>query len=475
MEKIKNPEQVVASILNRNAVQPVNVEEESEASPGLFAFIPKPFGDTDKQRGGLGLLGYLLQPGEVRDIYVRSRRSSIYRLINNKITAYARESLVGVTNLTGTISIAVGSAAMVGVGTLFTTELKIGYTIATLDTGGNDVFFVVKTITDNTNVVLDEINPGPNAVTGSVYSNAIFRWFDKPFPKSKSNLADLTNVTNTVTNAPGTISIPALGTAVTGVNTLFNTAPNNLVLGDIIEFATDGPVLPSGVISEFNTVLAEVNIITNDTSISIFAPTFFTQAVTARTYRRVANVQAGTITLNPTTGAIVGVGTAFLSLSVNDSIFVNLTGVGIVALNITSITDNLNMVVNADQISVGGVGIRYALGIGTTINPSLPLLTFHERVLRPLEKFIDVTLIVPSLANRYYYGAVQKTTSQGAIELPLPANSLQGFDSGWGGRVRTPVLLPYLGIMLFRVTNNYSEPLIVNGVTFGYNISGSDQ
>ncbi len=59
------------------------------------------------------------------------------------------------SNLTGTLNaLAIGATALVGTGTLFTSELSVNDIIALIDTAGEQQFYTVKTITDNTNAVL---------------------------------------------------------------------------------------------------------------------------------------------------------------------------------------------------------------------------------------------------------------------------------------------------------------------------------
>jgi len=71
---------------------------------------------------------------------------------------------------TGTISIAAGGNAVVGVGTLFTTEYSVGDIFKTVNTDGSERYFVVATITDNLNMTVTETLSAIESVSGAEFS-----------------------------------------------------------------------------------------------------------------------------------------------------------------------------------------------------------------------------------------------------------------------------------------------------------------
>ncbi len=59
-------------------------------------------------------------------------------------------------NKTGTLNtLAIGATAVVGVGTLFTTEYVVGNLIASDDINGRKHYHTISVITDNTNLTFD--------------------------------------------------------------------------------------------------------------------------------------------------------------------------------------------------------------------------------------------------------------------------------------------------------------------------------
>jgi hypothetical protein len=88
------------------------------------------------------------------------------------------------TTQTGTITAGAASADIVGVGTLFESELAVGDQMTWIDDAGGIVTKIVETITDNTNLVLSE-----NA--SSVTSGLAYDKVDSPLPGMPSDSLDV--------------------------------------------------------------------------------------------------------------------------------------------------------------------------------------------------------------------------------------------------------------------------------------------
>lgn len=141
------------NLLQQNSVtfprqQRVN---DQGAWPFFYPLIPYPYHDTDVLNNGTGLLGIKIPAGTTRNVFITLEQDTAFRLINFKYTPF--EAKVP-QNLSGTITTAIGSPNIVGVGTTFVTDLSIGDYITWLDDGGVRRFGEILTITDNLNIVL---------------------------------------------------------------------------------------------------------------------------------------------------------------------------------------------------------------------------------------------------------------------------------------------------------------------------------
>ena len=464
MKQLDNAK-VANSFFKGNAVAfDQNIRWTDQAAwPFWYPFIKPVNPDTQTFRGGLGLMGLPIAPGAMREIVIKTRRATPYRLLNVKYEA-CKQISTGV-NLTGTITTTLNSTAVVGVGTAFTTELLVGNTISFTD-GTTRGFASIASITDNTNLVLDE---GATVATAGVTFTLGECIYFETIPQSKSDLSNLTNVALTQTNATGTIGIASAGTAVTGVSTLFVTAPQDLSVGDILEYPLDDTTTAA---QDGAVIFNRVATVTNDTTITVTIMN--PSATTAKPYKRVATVQTGTITII-STGAVTGVATVFTTeFAVGQSImyFDSVSGT-INAATITSITDNTNMTVEPNDLTTAPALTLIALQISDDINPSSILPTFANQY-TPLIDFLDVSLLIPSLDYRFKYGGTEYLPTGGLQERAINLAALQGEFNGYG-MLRTESLVPAEGTITVRVTNIHpTDTLHINGTLFGYEISLSE-
>lgn len=91
---------------------------------------------------------------------------AFFRVLNSWYDTPPNRQVNPYANLTGTISIAAGTANLVGVGTLFLAEINVGDVIRAIDASGADHFFQAATITNNTTATVTETVTAAGAVTG---------------------------------------------------------------------------------------------------------------------------------------------------------------------------------------------------------------------------------------------------------------------------------------------------------------------
>lgn len=127
---------------------------DQKAWPYWYPLIPSPFEDTDQLNGGLGLMGWELGAGEIRQISVKVDRDSPFSHINTKWTPLTPDV---VANLTGTAVFSTSTTTVSGAGTLFLTELRAGQRIAYIDNSGFYRVVRVRSITDNLTLTLYDI------------------------------------------------------------------------------------------------------------------------------------------------------------------------------------------------------------------------------------------------------------------------------------------------------------------------------
>lgn len=125
----------------------------------------------------------------------------------------------------------------------------------------------------------------------------------------------------------------------------------------------------------------------------------------------------------------------------------------------------LNVKYNA-YVQDGVVDTRYTWYVPTALTPQ-PKNLFQ---IRPLYKYLKVSLIITSIDTEYTYGGDQYDPLTGLTPRRQEVGSLQGFNSGLG-MLRTPWQIPKNGMVTVRVENRYTETLIVSGTLFGYKIT----
>jgi len=228
-------EQAVANIeafFQRRAVQFGDIPRYNDITmwPFWLSLVPEPPENDDLFPSpliqSLTGLGWPIAAGTYLDIPLRSQADAIYHIVNHKLTAFRGAA-------TGEISALANNTAVTGVGTLFTTELQVGDTIAVTDDNGDFRFGVVNAIANNLALTL-EAPFGPNAVTGAAATGlpAEYRignqWYE--------------------TNPPHlTGGIQVAGVNVTGVGgTAFNT---QLQVGQTINFVDDTGTHQYGIIA----------------------------------------------------------------------------------------------------------------------------------------------------------------------------------------------------------------------------------
>lgn len=113
-------QRLAAERLNRDAVQfDQNVSfQDQDAWPFWYPLIPYPFEETDILNDGLGLLGFELEPGEVKDLSIITERATVFRFLNTKFTI--NQCSVATPNVMGsTITVAAGNVNIVAAAAIF--------------------------------------------------------------------------------------------------------------------------------------------------------------------------------------------------------------------------------------------------------------------------------------------------------------------------------------------------------------------
>jgi len=434
-------------VLERPAVQ-FNANKKwnnQKAWPFWYPFVPYPYLDTDWRNNGLGLLGFPVPPGRILDIPVTLEQDTVFRLLNLKYSLY-REAPGAA--LTGTIEATAGSTTLTGTLTVFTTEAPAGTPLIWVNDNGTYSSGVVASVTNDTTLILEQAPTVATAAGAALFLRQLL-WYDTVPNKQNTAIADLT----------GTISIAAGGTAVVGVLTLFTAELN---AGDVFQVTDD-----AGIVRNFM-----VDTITNDLAMDVTETLSATVGVAAgATFRLIGNVlpSGGTVTLTGANNLVTGAGTDFVTdVTMGDTLYVP-DAAGVVQGLRADAVISTTLLKFTQPLSNSGAGANMAVGVSTSAASPVPssIFTYY-----PLTSFVRATLLFPSLRGRYSYGGTQKylIQTQGLRERPRLITDLQGIDDGLG-QVRSEALLPSEGGVQMRITNNFSETIIVNGELFGYKIA----
>lgn len=91
----------------------------------------------------------------------------------------------------------------------------------------------------------------------------------------------------------------------------------------------------------------------------------------------------------------------------------------------------------------------------------------------PLIDFIDMSVSFHGPDGRILYGGQSMVFTDGGVvngKIPLPINSVQGYDFGWG-QLRTPYFLPSDAVIQFEITNRHTlKNLVVGGLIHGLKV-----
>ena len=437
--KKANVTRLAGTELGRNAVEfDSNLRwNDQVAWPFFYPFIPNPYQETDPLNNGLGLMGFELEPGEVKRIPVLTERDSAYSQINCKIVAnrcnvdtpVAGASTITVVALNTTINSAAAAFAATDVGR------KISY----VDNNGNRQENIVATFVGATQITVATAPPtAARAGTAFSFSNA------------------------------GTVAVAATG-AVTGTNTVFTT---DYAVGARFSYTDVNGLERCG------TVLA----IASDTAMTI-DPTQWTSTAGAHSRTKwewfdnrlpQETIVAGAGGLTTAVGvATVTAPASFVAADVgriltwrdDNGVWQSGTITVFNAANSVDVTPVPQSVTTALPFSF--TVLRRQIGTG---EPSVPTPGL-EYVYTPLTRFIEVKCEIPSLDDRVFFGDALYDSATGLTARPLPVICSQGINDGQP-MLRTPdALIPAEGTLIYEVTNNFTQPIFINGVVFGYKIA----
>lgn len=417
------------------------------AWPFWYPFIPFPYLDTDSENGGLGLLGFTLNAGEIKDIPIITEQDTAYRLINIKYSIYrdcagariGTNALFGITEGTTALGVTAGTGD-------FTTDLIEGSPLYWVNDDDEIQTAIVVTITDDDNLVINKTTTGESTAQRLFFGQ----------------YCDTTGVCEQVLTAPttltGTITITTGSAAIVGVGTLFVA---ELTVGDMILFIADDGTQR---IAQITVITDNLNATMNFLAANVdFPATGVTFSV------RASNIGTGTLqSVNVTPNVIVGNVTTFLSDFVAGDLMFYATDAGTFAVCIDAVINDLIMTYTGPAETITAATDLYANGDGSAPVIQPPNL----KVVTPMTKFLRATLIITSSVNKYLYGGSQSfiSTDPGLIERRIQISAMQGIDDG-AGIVRTPYLVPKESTILIRIENTYTGPITVNGNTFGYKLA----
>ena len=347
-----------------------------------------------------------------------------------------------VNALEGSITVAPGGAAMVGVDTEFVTDLTVGDVVEAIDVSGVKRHFIIDTITDATNIIIAETLA---ATDPGVAAGTSFRIVARV--------------------QTGTVTVTAVNRLVTGGGTAFT---EELKQGDFIFYEDAAGIC----------VRCPVSDIISDTELKSSQPVTASGAGVTYALGMLTN-RANIITLTGTIGiaasgtAVVGVGTVFTEeLTVGQKISVTDDDGNNIIVEIETITNDTAIVL---RVAIGTTAVT----AGAAFFVAGALLPGNLFNYRPLTQFLRVTAIMTSLRTRYLYGGSQTFISPNAVanggnqERPQLISSLQGIDDGLG-QLRTAAIFGYDSSFKIRVTNLYTEDILLNGTLFGYKITLGD-
>lgn len=313
---------------------------------------------------------------------------------------------------TGTITSTTGSPNVVGVGTLFTTELAVGAIIK--DATGTTIG-TVQTITDDLNLVLTA--NGATAVTGAAYTVGLFYTvtFNEPVTAASITAADFA-----LTGGSG------------GTGTIGTVSP---AVGSSNVFIVPVTITASGTLRLDKTNNAYIDLAGNSSTATFTSGTVATVDITAPGVTSIVPVttptngnipRTGTITSNTGSTTVTGTGTQFTTQLVPGSIIKD--GSGTIIGTVQSITNDTGLELMANA-AIALTGQPYTMGLYYTV-------TFNESVQSGSLSGADFTLTVTSSAtgtvgsifptvgnSSTYIVNVSPTTGPGTLRLDKTSNS----------------------------------------------------
>lgn len=372
-------------------------------------------------------------------------------------------------DLTGTITIAPGGAALAGAGTNFDPEIAVGDVIQATDADGQIRFFQIATRTNDTTATITETLAAgdPGIAAGSTFK--------------KVGSVQV-----------GTLDVDATTRICTGVGTFWRDGDNTggkLYRGDILFYPNAAGVvqrLPVGDIDTDTQMKTMQATVTDSGGAQTYALATATDTIGGAIVESsnapvMDNISGTSFTIPISSSAVTGVGTVFTEqFRVGDRFSVVDAGGTRQIFTVAAITDDLTMTIAETTGGTAGTDNVAATSAGENmpflLGPKKPNNLFHYR---PLTQFIRVSYIMSSLRGRYLYGGSQEyldpnnPDNSGLRERPHLISALQGVDDGLG-MLRTPAVFPYQANCRIRVTNNYTEDIVINGTLFGYKISLGD-
>lgn len=424
---------IAQAILKRNSVQfDQNIAwNEEDAWPYWYPLIPSPFEETDVLNNGLGIIGFELEPGEIKDISIKTDRDAPFRFINTKYVINMCTIDCPVAGA-DTITVTAGNVELVAAGAAFLAT-DVGRKVCWDNDNGIRETGIIAVFTDTTHVDLGV------APIGAAAALTAFEF-----------------------SSPGVIMVNAGSTDVGGDTQ--STFLTTYAAGQRISYLDDAGLERCGMVLS----------IADDQNMTLADPAEVDGARTAG---------ASTITTIALNVEIIAAAPSWVAGDVGKLIsWTNDAGV-LVTGEIAAFTDTTHVDLLAAAGSIAtAIAFDFqeaahsptkwewwtAIG-GTAPQPQIPI-TFED-IITPITRFIKVKLNIPSLKNIDFYGDNQYQSATGLTAHRTPIDTLQGEKNG-NPMLKSPdALVPSEGTISYQFENTHTQPIFINAVAFGYKIS----
>lgn len=296
---------------------------------------------------------------------------------NTHLTLAAAPTTSSIDSLTGIVTASTGSAAVVGTGTLFTTELAVGNIVTKLSasSAGYDILGTVLSIADDTHITL--------AANSAVAAAGVAFGIASTLTGTLTSTTSSTSVVGVGTNFTEVLAIGDILTTPARViigtiasitdNTNLSLAANGAIAVSASKFATEVKTFKDNRIKINNYDDYESNYINGGLNIGEFAARYpgklgnSIQVVVVDSNTFQYQSRTGTVTSTTSSKTLTGVGTSFLSTLKVGEVIHKADSTHTVIGTVASIeTDTSLTLVNFGKVAVSGVAFEVSIASSYT-------------------------------------------------------------------------------------------------------------